>query len=144
MVVEALLIGLLLALLFTECTGVTPGGLIVPGYLAVYVDQPLRIAATLAAALVGLALYRLLARYLILYGRRRFVLLVLAGAAGAQGWVLLAPRLLAEPAGMLAIGYVVPGILAGNLARQKAGPAMAALAIVTAATYFVVKVAAWL
>ena len=45
MAVETLLIGLVLALLWTEITDVSPGGLIVPGYFALYLDEPLRAAA---------------------------------------------------------------------------------------------------
>ncbi|HQH46597.1 MAG TPA: poly-gamma-glutamate biosynthesis protein PgsC/CapC, partial [Candidatus Aminicenantes bacterium] len=45
-----MLIGLFVALVTAEITGVVPGGLIVPAYLALYLNQPGRIAATLAAA----------------------------------------------------------------------------------------------
>ncbi|MGZ5496815.1 MAG: poly-gamma-glutamate biosynthesis protein PgsC/CapC, partial [Candidatus Aminicenantales bacterium] len=65
MIVETLLIGLVLALLWAEITDVSPGGLIVPGYFALYLGQPLRVAATLAVALLTLAAYKVLVRRLI-------------------------------------------------------------------------------
>ena len=84
MVVETLIIGFVLALLWAELADISPGGIIVPGYLALYFDRPLRLLATLAAALLTLAVYRLLSRHLILFGRRRFILMVLVGALFSQ------------------------------------------------------------
>jgi poly-gamma-glutamate biosynthesis protein PgsC/CapC len=139
MVIETLLIGLLLALLWAELTDISPGGLIVPGYLALYIDRPLRLAATLAVALLTLALYRLLARYLILFGRRRFVLMVFAGAAISQVWFLVLPRLFNAPLELRVIGWVIPGILASNLARQKFWPTLASTVTVSALTFAVVR-----
>jgi poly-gamma-glutamate biosynthesis protein PgsC/CapC len=134
MAVETLLIGLVLALLWAETTDVSPGGIIVPGYLALFIGQPLRVAATLLAALAALGLFKILASRLILYGRRRFVLLVLIGAVLAQAWVLAAPRAFAAPAGVHVIGLIIPGILASTLARQKVLPTLASLLAVSTLT----------
>jgi len=142
MIIETLLIGLVLALLWTEITDISPGGLIVPGYLALYLGQPARVAATLAAALLALAVYRVLARRLILFGRRRFVLMVLVGAVLAQAWLLLLPGLFAAPAGLRVIGWIIPGILASSLARQKAAPTLASLAAVSTLTFAVARLVA--
>ncbi len=139
MVIETLLIGLLLALIWAERTDVSPGGIIVPGYLALYADRPLRVLATLAAALLALLVCRLAARFLVLYGRRRFVLAVLAGAVLAQAWFLLLPRLFEAPLELRVIGWVVPGILASNLARQKTWPTLASTVAVSALTFAVVR-----
>lgn len=144
MTVETLLIGLVLALLWAEITDVSPGGLIVPGYFALYLGQPLRLAATLAAALLTLGLVKLLARHLILYGRRRFVLMVLAGAVLAQAWLAAAPGLFAAPAGLHVVGLIIPGILASSLARQKPVPTLASLVAVSTLTFAVVKLVALL
>jgi poly-gamma-glutamate biosynthesis protein PgsC/CapC len=142
MIFETLLIGLVLALLWADFSDVSPGGLIVPGYFALYLDRPLRIIATLAAALLALAAYKLLARHLILFGRRRFVLAVLIGAIVSQAWFLVLPKLLDAPAGLRVIGLIIPGILASNLARKKAGPTLASLAAVSTLTFAVVKLVA--
>jgi len=144
MVVETLLIGLVLALLWAELTDISPGGLIVPGYFALYLGQPLRVATTLAVALLTLAAYRILARHLILFGRRRFVLMVLFGAVLAQGWIVLSPGLFAAPAGLRAIGLIIPGILGSSLVRQKAAPTLASLAAVSILTYAAAGLAALL
>jgi poly-gamma-glutamate biosynthesis protein PgsC/CapC len=139
MIVETLLIGLVLALLWAEITDISPGGIIVPGYFALYLDRPLRAAATLAVALLTLAITRFLARRLILFGRRRFVLMVLVGAVLSQAWLLVLPRLFAAPVELRVIGWVIPGILASSLARQKVLPTLASLAVVATLTFAVVR-----
>jgi poly-gamma-glutamate biosynthesis protein PgsC/CapC len=139
MIVETLLIGLVLALLWAEVTDVSPGGIIVAGYFALYLDRPLRVAATLAVALLALAVTRFLARHLILFGRRRFVLTVLVGAVLSQAWVLVLPRFFDAPVELRVIGWVVPGILASSLVRQKIFPTLASLAAVSTLTYAAVK-----
>ncbi len=144
MVVETLLIGLVLALLWAEITDVSPGGLIVPGYFALYLGQPLRVAATLAVALLTLAAYKVLVPRLILFGRRRFVLTVLVGAVLSQAWLLVSPGLFAAPAGLRVVGLIIPGILASSLARQKIVPTLASLASVSTLTFAVARLAALL
>jgi poly-gamma-glutamate biosynthesis protein PgsC/CapC len=144
MIVETLLIGLVLALLWAEITDCSPGGLIVPGYFALYLDRPLRGLVTLAAAILTLAVYRLAARHLILFGRRRFVLTVLVGAVVSEGWFLVLPKLFDAPAGLHVVGLVVPGILASSLARQRPGPTLASLLAVSTLTFAAVRLVALL
>jgi poly-gamma-glutamate biosynthesis protein PgsC/CapC len=139
MILETLFIGLLLALLWAEVTDVAPGGLIVAGYFALYLDRPLRVAATLTAALLALAIYKALSEHLILFGRRRFVLLLLLGAVVSQAWLLLLPGIAGAPVELRVIGWVVPGILASSLARQRPLPTLASLAAVSTLTFAVVR-----
>lgn len=139
MALETLIIGLVLSLLWAEITDISPGGLIVPGYFALYLDQPLRAAATLAVALLTLGAYRLLAHRLILFGRRRFVLMVLIGAVLSQAWLVIAPGLGAAPTGLRVIGLIIPGILASSLARQRPLLPLASLVSVSTLTFAVVK-----
>lgn len=134
MVVETLFVGLVVALLWAELTDVSPGGIIVPGYLALYLGRPLRVLATLAAALLTVVLYRFLSRHLILFGRRRFVLMVLIGALLAQAWSLALPRLFEASAELRVIGWVIPGILASSLVRQKFLPTLASTLVAATLT----------
>lgn len=141
MAIETLLIGLVVAVLYVEITGVHPGGIIVPGYMALYLDQPLRVLATLCVAFLGLLSYKVLSRYLILFGRRRFAVFILLGAIWAQGWLLLLPHLFAAPVELRVIGLVIPGLLANTLQKQKPLPTLASLGTASIATYFLVKLA---
>ena len=134
-----ILIGIVVALLYAEIIGILPGGIIVPALMALYLDQPLRVVATILAAFLSLSCYKFFGRYFLLFGRRRFVLLLLLGALVGQLWLLLWPRLFAAPLDLRVIGWIIPGLLANNLVRQKILPTLASLATVTILTYFIAK-----
>ncbi|MCK7527739.1 MAG: poly-gamma-glutamate biosynthesis protein PgsC [Ignavibacteriales bacterium] len=144
MIVETLVVGLVIALVWAELTDVSPGGIVVAGYFALYLDRPLRVAATLAVALLAWAAVKALSRHLVIFGRRRFVLTVLIGAVLSQAWLLALPTLFEAPVELRVIGWIVPGILASSLARQKPLPTLASLAAVSTLTFAVVKLAALL
>ncbi|MCX6563884.1 MAG: poly-gamma-glutamate biosynthesis protein PgsC, partial [Candidatus Aminicenantes bacterium] len=131
-----ILIGIVVALLYAEIIGILPGGIIVPALMALYLDQPLRVVATILAAFLSFGCYKFFGRYFLLFGRRRFVLLLLLGALFGQLWLLLWPRLFAAPLDLRVIGWIIPGLLANNLVRQKILPTLASLATVTILTYF--------
>ena len=133
---ELLFIGLILSLIFIAITGYYPGGIIVPGYLAIFVTQPARLAGTLAAALLTAILYKLAARHLILFGKRRFVFLILLGATFSLSLTILTPSLFPGTIDYRVIGLVIPGLIAGNYERQGIAITTASLAIVTAVTWF--------
>ena len=143
MVFETLLIGLVIAVLYVEILDIYPGGIIVPAYMALYYDQPLRILATILVAFLSLYSYKFLSRFLILFGKRRFVMLVLLGAVWAQVWFLLLPHFFSDPIGLKAIGWLIPGLLANNLEKQKIVPTLASMLIVSTITYFLVRLLLW-
>lgn len=114
-------LGLIISFLFAEFFGLSVGGMIVPGYLAFSIGQPLTIVATIAAAVATWALVRLVDRWAILYGRRRVVLTMLVGfAVGSVLRAALASAIgmpaLAGPSAWLesvtVIGFVIPGLIA--------------------------------
>jgi gamma-polyglutamate biosynthesis protein CapC len=133
---ETVFIGLAVALLYAELTGIYPGGIIVPAFLALSLDHPFRALVTIAAACLSLPVYKLLARYYILFGRRRFVIILLIAGLFSQLVALAMPELLAAPVEFRVIGFIIPGLLANNLERQKFLPTLASLVTVTAVTYF--------
>src|SRR5207245_9439337 len=79
MVETAIGLGLVISLIFSETLGLAAGGMVVPGYLALMIHEPLRIAGTLAVSLLTLGTLQLLLRLPLLYGRRRIVVSVLLG-----------------------------------------------------------------
>ena len=124
---QIILLGVLVSLAFTELTGLS-AGLIVPGYLVLCLESPQRIAYTLALSLCAVGLCRLLVRVVILYGRRRFaVLLVLTY------FVDLALRTVGlVPGGLSMIGVLIPGILAREFDRQGIADTLLAVTATTA------------
>lgn len=65
MVTLSLGVGLVLTFLFAEITGLVAGGLIVPGYLALYFDQPARILATFVIAIATYGIVALLSQVIV-------------------------------------------------------------------------------
>jgi len=143
MTYETLFIGLIVAVLYVEIMDIYPGGIIVPAYMALYLDQPLRILVTILIAFLGLFTYRVLSRFLILLGKRRFVMFVLLGALWAQLWFVLLPHFFSDPFGLRAIGWLIPGLLANNLEKQRLIPTLASLLIVSTITFFLVRIFMW-
>jgi len=57
----------------------------------------------------------------------------------AQLWYLLLPEFFSEPVSLRVIGWVIPGLLASNLERQKILPTLASLVFVSVLTFFLVR-----
>lgn len=124
---ETILLGVVLSLIFTEITGLS-AGLIVPGYLALYLHSPGRIVCTLLLAAAAVGLCKLLSQVMILYGRRRFAVLMLLTfflslALDAAGLLPFSP-----------IGILMPGIIAREFDRQGFRDSLLAMAVTTGLT----------
>ena len=77
MIEIAIGLGMVLSLIFTETLGVTAGGIIVPGYIALYFTDPMRIFATFSISLITLMIVRLFSKFMLIYGKRRLVFCLL-------------------------------------------------------------------
>ena len=128
---ESIAIGLVLGFLFYEWVGLSAGGLVVPGYIALYWDRPLMIAVTLALSLITFALVRLLSRVTILYGRRRFVLMMIVGFLFRWLFEIFVTRTGLVGVEIDTIGYIIPGLIANEMERQRVLPTIFSLLIVS-------------
>jgi len=132
-------LGLTLSLILSELVGLSSAGLVVPGYLALYLDQPARLAATFLVALGTWAAVKFgFARLVVLYGRRRFGITVLTGFllnAALDHLLFVLPP---EAAGLRAIGYIVPGLIA-NTALQQGVAATVGLTLLVAAAVRLIR-----
>jgi poly-gamma-glutamate biosynthesis protein PgsC/CapC len=118
----SLAVGLIVSLIFTEVFGLASGGMIVPGYFALYLNRPGDVALTVVCALLTFITVRGLAKYMIVYGRRRIALMILIGflvgtalrgcAGGTQLW-LGGPE-----ERWCVIGFIIPGLIALWFDRQ--------------------------
>jgi poly-gamma-glutamate biosynthesis protein PgsC/CapC len=114
-------IGLFVSLLYSEAFGVAPGGIIVPGYLALGVGDPLAVGLTLGVGLLTFFIVRVLSTVTILYGRRRTALMILvAFLIGSLLRAALGVGTLIGPFETEVIGYIVPGLIAIWIDRQGA------------------------
>ncbi len=133
---ETAFLGLLTSLLFTGITGLYPGGIIVPSYLVLFLDQPARIVGTLIAALLTLFCFKLASQFLIIFGRRRFVFMILVGGLWTFLWLEILPFIFPVSLEFRVIGWVIPGLIANNFERQGVIVTTASLVAVTVVTYF--------
>jgi poly-gamma-glutamate biosynthesis protein PgsC/CapC len=123
MIYQSTGLGLVVSLVFSEILGLAAGGLVVPGYIALYLDQPLRVLGTILAALVTYGFVKLLGRFVLLYGRRTMVFSVLAGFLfGYLTRYLLVfnatYELGVDTSVIQSIGYIIPGLIAYWMLRQ--------------------------
>lgn len=131
MIFQAIGIGIIIGFLFYEVVGLSPGGIVVPGYLALFIDQPGRIVLTIGIALLTYYTVLLLSNHLILYGKRRFLSMVLISFIVkwlVEGFLFQLPIVNVE---IQSIGYIIPGLLANEMRRQGVCPTLLATAIVT-------------
>lgn len=109
-------LGLTVSLLVAELWGLTAGGLVAPGYLALFLNQPGRLLGTFSLSLLTWLVVRgVFDRLIILYGRRRFAVTVLTGFLLNA---LLARYLRVLPFGSIdvrAIGFIIPGLIANEM-----------------------------
>lgn len=130
MVLESVGIGLVISLVFSELFGLVAGGLVVPGYMALYIDRPLAVLSTLAASLATLGLIRFLAYFMFIFGRRRMVLTIIFGfLLGSALRTAGDLRLAGFPLDLAPVGYIIPGLLANWMDRQGVVPTLATLVI---------------
>jgi poly-gamma-glutamate biosynthesis protein PgsC/CapC len=132
MVIEALFIGLLIGFLYYEAVGLSPGGVVTPGYIALFVHEPMRILSTVLLALVVWAVIEIARARLVLYGRRLLLLSLLLGFCAR----IVLEEFLQPGAGLSldlqSIGYIIPGLIAHEMVRQRPFPTLASLGTVSA------------
>ena len=128
LVTVSLGLGLVISLAFSEFLGVATGGMVVPGYVALFLDRPLVVLLTLLASYLTFFVVHSLSTVAIIYGRRRTVLMILVGFL--FGWFMrsLGPLHINSGAIELSIvGYIIPGLIAVWIDRQGALETFSAL-----------------
>ena len=129
MLTAALIIGVVVSLLLTELVGLSPGGIIVPGYVALLLDRPPALLGFLLVAAASYGIVLVLGSWMMLYGRRRFAVAVLVGLTLSVGAQMTPPPFVPAYVEWVGLGYIVPGLLANQFDRQGVLPTLLMLAI---------------
>ena len=117
MVEIAIGIGMVLSLIFTETLGVTAGGIIVPGYIALHMDDPIKIIVTFAISILVFLIIKGLSKFMLIYGKRRLVLSLLLGFI--LGYISkLYFSDFNNMHDLSVIGNIIPGLIASWMDRQ--------------------------
>ncbi|MAX29660.1 MAG: poly-gamma-glutamate biosynthesis protein PgsC [Candidatus Marinimicrobia bacterium] len=103
-------IGMLVGLIFSETMGVMGGGLIVPGYFALHLQDFYSVLITFSIGIFSFLIVRLLSRYIIIFGRRRVILSLLIA--------FLIGLFFRDYFYLEYIGFIIPGLIASWMDKQ--------------------------
>ena len=124
-------LGLAASLLYGELFGLAAGGMVVPGYVALYANKPVDVGLTLLAALVTFGFLKGLSQIAIVYGRRRTALTILVGYIVGFGFRMWLDSTITPFAEGAIIGFIIPGLIA--IWYQRQGVLETTLSLLTAA-----------
>ena len=129
MLTAALIVGVVVSLVLTELVGLSAGGIVVPGYVALLLDRPAALAGFVVVALATYGVVLALGVPLMLYGSRRFAVTLLVGLTLAAGAEWVSPFLFPAYVEWAGLGFIVPGLVAHQFDRQGILPTLLMLAI---------------
>lgn len=122
-----IIFGVLISVIYSEITGLSSGGLVVPGYIALNINNPIRLAYTFFIVGLTYLLVKGLSKYFIIYGKRRFAIMI----AIAMLLNLFFVYIDIFPTTPSIIGHIVPGIMANEWEKEGVIRSLISLGIVT-------------
>jgi len=127
---EAIGLGLVISLLFFESVGLAAGGMVVPGYIALNLNDPWRLAGTLVVTFATFGFVKLLSTFAFVYGRRRLVVTILASfILGSLLRQCGQFHIHTMPVELQVVGFIIPGLLANTMEHQGVVVSLTALFI---------------
>ncbi|MFG6147354.1 poly-gamma-glutamate biosynthesis protein PgsC [Halobacillus sp. B23F22_1] len=134
----SLVVGVILSLIYTEKTGILPAGLIVPGYLALSFDQPVyMLTVFLISFLTYFIVQHGIARFTILYGRRKFAAMLTTGIVIKLLLDAVYPVVPFEIYELRGIGVIVPGLIANTIQKQGLFPTVLSTVLLSGLTFLI-------
>lgn len=138
----SLIIGVVLSLIYTEKTGILPAGLIVPGYIGLVFDQPIFVSLILLLSFLSyLIVTKLISKWVILYGRRKFAAMITVGILLKLIFDFTAPVTYPfipfEMQEFRGIGVIVPGLIANSIQKQGVLPTVGSTLLLSGATFLI-------
>ncbi len=117
-----IILGIVVSTIIYKRTGLTLGGVIVCGYLALFIGQPIHIIVTLTISyLTYQIVYKILQKYFMLNGGKLFEVEILIGLVFQALWITMI-RLFGtiniDLTVLYGIGFVLPGVIAHDMGRQ--------------------------
>ena len=135
-VYTSIILGIAVSLIFTELTGISAGGIVVPAYLALTVNQPLVLISTLAIGLIAYVVVEFgLSRFIMLYGKRKFAAFV---------FIALILRIILNIAfsgifdaldALTSVGFITAALIASTISKQGLPYTLIGTVVVTAIVY---------
>ena len=130
-------LGMLISLLFSETLGVMGGGVIVPGYFAMHLQDLVSVFMTFFIAYVAYLIIHYLSKYILIYGRRRVILsLLIAFLLG-----LIVRTNANMPGSLDYIGFIIPGLVASWYDKQGVVRTTSVVLIQSSLVHFILMLA---
>ena len=124
-----LVIGILVSIIFYELTDISPGGIIVPGLLVTYFHSIERVIFTVIIALLTYLIVKLISKYVLVFGKRRFVLMIIVSLFLSIIFELITHALSGYLLSVSIVGYTIAGLIANDFYKQGVKKTLPALAI---------------
>ncbi len=103
-------LGMLVGLIFSETLGVMGGGLIVPGYFALHLQDYYSVLITFSIGVFSYLIVKFLSNHIIIFGRRRVILSLLIA--------FLIGLFFRDFFYLEYIGFIIPGLIASWMDKQ--------------------------
>ena len=115
----ALILGVIISLLFSEKFGIAAGGIIVPAYLAMYFgDLKIVLILYLVSFITFLIIQFILPKFVILYGRRKFVACIIIATVFKLLLEYLFQVMPYEIFEFRGLSIIIPALLANTYTKQ--------------------------
>lgn len=115
---EIILLGIIGSIFYWELTDISPGGIVVPTYFMLYLHNPKKILITVLISIVTLLIVGLISNFTIIYGKRKFSMMIIVASIVSYVFMYLFQHYTGYPSANLIIGYLIPAILANEMAKQ--------------------------
>ena len=109
-------LGIVHSLMIWEILGLSAGGIIVPGYLALNIHRPINILMTYIIALITFYLVNCLKKFMVIFGKRRTTLLLIIGMI--LGLLVEMIPGMSGTEKIDVVGFLIPGLLALSFDKQ--------------------------
>ena len=127
---EILILGIILSILFYEMTDISPGGIIVPGVMVMYIQQIDRMIYTVFVSILTYLIVQFFAKYFIVYGKRKFALMIIVSLFVNILFSYTMDLLSINMLNVNIIGYTISGLIAYEMSKQGTFKTITGLTIV--------------
>ena len=142
-VYTTIILGIAVSLIFTELTGISAGGIVVPAYLALTVNQPSVLISTFAIGILSYVAVEFgLSRIMMLYGKRKFVAFIFIALILRIILNIILGGIFDAIDALTSVGVITAALIASTISKQGVKYTLIGTVAVTAIVYVLVEVSA--
>lgn len=135
-VYTSIILGIFVSLIFTELTGISAGGIVVPAYLALTVNQPSVLISTVAIGLIAYVVVEFgLSRFIMLYGKRKFAAFVFVALILRIALNFALGGIFDALDALTSVGVITAALIASTVSKQGLPYTLIGTVVATAIVY---------